>query len=63
LGVRHSPDDGSLVFAGTMALILHLFGVRIEVGFAATLIFQAFSFCLPMLPALWLTHRENRSES
>ncbi|MGO4440169.1 lysylphosphatidylglycerol synthase transmembrane domain-containing protein [Rhizobium sp. RAF56] len=48
-------------FEGTCVAVLHLLGVRVEAALAATLVFRGFSFWLPMLPGLWLVHRENRT--
>jgi len=49
-------------FEGSCVAILHLLGVRIEAALAATLIFRAFSFRLPMMPGLWLIRHENTAE-
>jgi Mg2+-importing ATPase len=35
-------------------------GVPVAVALAATLLFRGLSFWLPMLPGLWLAHRELR---
>jgi uncharacterized protein (TIRG00374 family) len=45
-------------FEGTCVAVLHLLGVQIEAGLAATLIFRGFTFWLPMLPGIWLIRRE-----
>lgn len=45
-------------FEGTCVAMLHVFGVPLEVGLAATLLLRGFTFWLPMLPGLWLARRE-----
>jgi uncharacterized membrane protein YbhN (UPF0104 family) len=45
-------------FEGTCVAMLHAHGVRLEVALAATLLLRGFTFWLPMLPGLWLAHRE-----
>lgn len=45
-------------FEGTAVAMLHVFGVPLETGLAATLLLRGFTFWLPMLPGLWLAHRE-----
>lgn len=49
-------------FEGGCVAVLHLFGVSIEVALAATLIFRGLSFWIPMLPGMWLTHREAQAD-
>lgn len=48
-------------FEGTAVAMLHLFGVPLEAGLAATLLLRGFTFWLPMLPGLWLARREMAS--
>lgn len=48
-------------FEGTCVAVLHLLGVQIEAGLAATLIFRGFTFWLPMLPGLWLIRQESKA--
>ncbi|MBX4927908.1 lysylphosphatidylglycerol synthase transmembrane domain-containing protein [Rhizobium binae] len=47
-------------FEGSCVGLLHLVGVQVEMGLAATLILRGFTFWLPMLPGLWLIRREGR---
>lgn len=49
-------------FEGGCVAVLHLLGVSIEVALAATLIFRAISFWMPMLPGIWLSHRETLAD-
>ncbi|WP_454854077.1 lysylphosphatidylglycerol synthase transmembrane domain-containing protein [Rhizobium binxianense] len=49
-------------FEGTCVAVLHLLGVQVETGLAATLILRGFTFWLPMLPGLWLIRRETRRD-
>jgi uncharacterized membrane protein YbhN (UPF0104 family) len=45
-------------FEGTAVALLTIAGIPIEAAFAATLLLRSFTFWLPMLPGLWLAHRE-----
>ncbi len=47
-------------FAAACVGMLHLFGISIEVAFAATLLLRGLTFWLPMLPGLYLARRELR---
>jgi uncharacterized membrane protein YbhN (UPF0104 family) len=47
-------------FEAACVAMLGLLGVSLEGGLAATLLFRGFTFWLPMLPGLWITHRELR---
>lgn len=49
-------------FEGGCIAVLHVLGVSIEAALAATLIFRGMSFWMPMLPGMWLTHREARAD-
>ncbi|EJC75098.1 putative integral membrane protein [Rhizobium leguminosarum bv. trifolii WSM2012] len=49
-------------FEGSCVALLHLLGVQVEMGLAATLMLRGFTFWLPMLPGLWLIRREAREE-
>lgn len=49
-------------FEASCVALLHLLGVQVEMGLAATLILRSFTFWLPMLPGLWLIHREARKD-
>lgn len=44
-------------FEGAAVGGLALFGVAVEPGLTAVLLFRGLSFWLPMLPGLWLGHR------
>ena len=46
------------VFEGTAVAMLTMTGISIEAALAATLLLRGFTFWLPMLPGLWLAHRE-----
>ena len=46
------------VFEGTAVAMLNMTGISIEAALAATLLLRGFTFWLPMLPGLWLAHRE-----
>ncbi len=45
-------------FEGGSVAMLHMLGVPMEAALAATLLQRALTFWLPMLPGLWLAHRE-----
>jgi uncharacterized membrane protein YbhN (UPF0104 family) len=45
-------------FDATCVAMLHLHGVSVEAALAGTLLLRGFTFWLPMLPGLWLSHRE-----
>ena len=45
-------------FEGTCVAMLHLHGVSVEAGLAATLLLRGFTFWLPMLPGFALARRE-----
>jgi uncharacterized membrane protein YbhN (UPF0104 family) len=47
-------------FEAACVAILHLLGVSLGRGLAATLLLRFLTFWLPMLPGLWLTRRELR---
>ncbi|MBX5227334.1 flippase-like domain-containing protein [Rhizobium sp. NLR9b] len=49
-------------FEGSCVALLHLLGVQVEMGLAATLMLRGFTFWLPMLPGLWLIGREAREK-
>jgi len=46
------------VFEGAAVAMLNMTGISIEAALAATLLLRGFTFWLPMLPGLWLAHRE-----
>jgi glycosyltransferase 2 family protein len=46
------------VFEGTAVAMLTLTGIPIEAALAATLLLRGFTFWLPMVPGMWLAHRE-----
>jgi glycosyltransferase 2 family protein len=46
------------VFEGTAVAMLTMTGVSIEAALAATLLLRGFTFWLPMVPGIWLAHRE-----
>jgi hypothetical protein len=48
------------VFEGASVATLHLVGIELEAGLAATLLLRGLTFWLPMLPGLWLARRELR---
>ena len=48
-------------FEAAAVVTLHWVGVNIAVALSATLLFRGLTFWLPMLPGLWLAHREWRS--
>ncbi len=48
------------VFEGASVAALHLLGVPIGAGLAATLLLRGYTFWLPMLPGLWMARREAR---
>jgi Mg2+-importing ATPase len=48
-------------FEAAAVVTLHWIGVNIAVALSATLLFRGLTFWLPMLPGLWLAHREWRS--
>ena len=55
------PIPGGLgVFEAASVATLHLTGVPVAAGLAATLLFRGFSFWLPMVPGLVYAHRESR---
>jgi uncharacterized membrane protein YbhN (UPF0104 family) len=45
-------------FDAVLVTVLHAADVPFEAAFAATLILRGFTFWLPMVPGLWLAHRE-----
>jgi uncharacterized protein (TIRG00374 family) len=45
-------------FDATCVAMLHWHGVPLEAAFAATLLLRGLTFWLPMIPGLWLAHRE-----
>jgi len=45
-------------FEAAAVVTLHWIGVSIAVALSATLLFRGLTFWLPMLPGLWLAHRE-----
>jgi uncharacterized membrane protein YbhN (UPF0104 family) len=45
-------------FEGAAVVMLAITGVSIEAALAATLLLRGFTFWLPMVPGLWLAHRE-----
>jgi Mg2+-importing ATPase len=45
-------------FEAAAVVTLHWVGVNIAVALSATLLFRGLTFWLPMLPGLWLAHRE-----
>jgi uncharacterized protein (TIRG00374 family) len=45
-------------FEGTCVALLHAHGVGLESALAGTLLLRGFTFWLPMVPGLWLSHRE-----
>ncbi|WP_248800208.1 lysylphosphatidylglycerol synthase transmembrane domain-containing protein [Pseudomonas sp. MWU13-2105] len=45
-------------FEAAAVVTLHWVGVSIAVALSATLLFRGLTFWLPMLPGLWLAHRE-----
>jgi uncharacterized protein (TIRG00374 family) len=47
-------------FEGSLVSVLHLFGVPVEPGLAATLLLRGFTLWLPMLPGLWCARGELR---
>lgn len=48
-------------FEASAVAILSVLGVGVEVALAATLLLRGLTFWLPMLPGVWLAHREMRS--
>ncbi|WP_175364139.1 magnesium-translocating P-type ATPase [Pseudomonas corrugata] len=48
-------------FEAAAVVTLHWVGVNVAVALSATLLFRGLTFWLPMLPGLWLAHREWRS--
>ncbi|HVJ42092.1 MAG TPA: lysylphosphatidylglycerol synthase transmembrane domain-containing protein [Dongiaceae bacterium] len=48
-------------FEASCVALLHLFLVPVETGLVAVLLLRGFTFWLPMLPGLWLAHRELRA--
>ncbi|HCF58064.1 MAG TPA: TIGR00374 family protein [Myxococcales bacterium] len=50
-------------FEAVSVATLHLVGVPVAAGLAATLLFRGYSFWLPMLPGFVLARRESRGES
>ncbi|MDU9032213.1 magnesium-translocating P-type ATPase [Pseudomonas corrugata] len=48
-------------FEAAAVVTLHWIGVNVAVALSATLLFRGLTFWLPMLPGLWLAHREWRS--
>jgi Mg2+-importing ATPase len=55
------PIPGGLgAFEAASVGALSLTGVKLSVALAATLLFRVLSFWLPMVPGLWLSHREGR---
>lgn len=49
-------------FEAAAVMILNSAGVPIETAFAATLLFRALNFWLPMLPGMWFARRVMRSQ-
>ncbi|WP_240975669.1 lysylphosphatidylglycerol synthase domain-containing protein [Paraburkholderia aromaticivorans] len=47
-------------FEATSVGMLSLLGVSVEAALAATLLWRALTFWLPMLPDIWLARREIR---
>lgn len=47
-------------FEGASAGMLHFLGSSVEASLAATLILRGLTLWLPMVPGLWLMHREGR---
>ena len=45
-------------FEAAAVVTLHWVGVNVAVALSATLLFRGLTFWLPMLPGLWLAHRE-----
>lgn len=45
-------------FEASCVALLHLFQVPVETGLIAVLLLRGFTFWLPMIPGLWLAHRE-----
>jgi hypothetical protein len=50
-------------FEASAVAILSLLGVGIEAALAATLLLRGLTFWLPMLPGVWLAHREMRGRA
>ena len=50
--------SGLGTFDATMLAMLHLVGVSTTHGVGAVLLFRGFTLMLPLLPGLWLAHRE-----
>lgn len=48
-------------FEAAAVVTLHWVGVNIAVALSATLLFRGLTFWLPMVPGLWLAHREWQS--
>ncbi len=48
-------------FEAAAVVTLHWVGVNVAVALSATLLFRGLTFWLPMLPGLWLAHREWQS--
>jgi len=45
-------------FEASCVALLHLFQVPVESGLVAVLLLRGFTFWMPMVPGLWLAHRE-----
>ena len=50
-------------FEAAAVVTLHWVGVNIAVALSATLLFRGLTFWIPMLPGLWLAHREWQSSA
>ncbi len=50
-------------FEAAAVVTLHWVGVNVAVALSATLLFRGLTFWLPMLPGLWLAHREWQSSA
>ena len=55
--------SGLGTFDATMLAMLHLVGVSTTHGVGAVLLFRGFTLMLPLLPGLWLAHREMNAKS
>ena len=53
--------SGLGTFDATMLAMLHLAGVSTTHAIGAVLLFRGFTLMLPLLPGLWLAHREMRA--
>jgi len=55
--------SGLGTFDATMLAMLHLVGVSTTHGVGAVLLFRGFTLMLPLLPGLWLAHREMNAKA